>query len=174
MFGDVSGTFVVADVSPAIQRRIAERQAESVSLKDASLRRVQSGQVRDLSGFDKARRHRAPTYVNSTSRSWVAELATGDLEADVEKVFEKIKNAAVYKRKVLIYDPPAEGSASIRTPDFAFTVTYSQSEDNPSEFEVTQELTRLSDPETLEADWFNDVFRRVFNEAVVEFSGPLT
>lgn len=173
MFGDVSGTFVVADVSPVIQRRIAEKEAESVSLKDASLRRIQVGQVRDLSGFDKARGHRPPTYVNSTSRSWVAGLAEGDIEADMDKVFEMIKNAAVYKRKDLVYDPPSDGSASIRTPDFAFSITYSQNEEDPSQYEVIQELTRLSNPETLDSDWFNDVFRSVFNEAVVEFSGPL-
>lgn len=173
MFGDVSGTFIIADVSPVIQRRIAQKQAEAVSLKDTSLRRIQGGQVRDLSGFNKTRGHKPPTYVNNTTRGWVAEIAAGDIEADIEKVFEKIKSAEVYKRKELIYDPPADGSATIRTPDFAFTVTYSQNERDPSEFEVVQELTRLSNTETLESDWFNDAFRRVFNEAVIEFSGPL-
>ena len=173
MVGDVSGTFVGADVGPLLQRRIAERQAEAVSLREASLRRIQSGQVRDLSGFNKARGHRPPTLVNSTSRSWVAGLAEGDIEAEMNEIFEKIRKAAGYKRKELIYDSPADGSASIRTPDFAFTINYSQCENDPSEYEVVQELTRLSNPETLESDWFNDVFKRVFNEAVVEFSGPL-
>jgi len=38
---------------------------------------------------------------------------------------------------------------------------------------VVQELARFSNPDLLEAEWFNDIFRGVFNEAVMKFSGPL-
>lgn len=157
MFGDVSGTFVVAHLGALLERQAAERRAEAVGLKDSTLRRLQSGPVSELSGFDKARNHRPPTNVNGTTQGWVAGLAQGDLEVEMGKYFQKIRDAKVYRRKELQYDSPADGGAAIRTPDFASSITYSQSEENPSEYEVVQELTRLDNPELLDEDWFNEL-----------------
>jgi hypothetical protein len=173
MFGDVSGTFVVADLGALLARLAAERKAEAVGLKDSTLRRLQTGPVSELSGFDKARNHKPPTHVSRTTQGWVARLAHGDLEIEMGKYFQKIRDAKVYKRKELQYDPPTDGGAAIRTPDFAFSITYSQSEEDPSEYEVVQELTRLDNPDLLDEEWFNELFRRTFDEAVIEFSGQL-
>lgn len=173
MFGDVSGSFAVADLSALLARRAAERKTNAVGLKDSILRSFETGSVRELSGFDKGKGHKPSTYYNRTSETWVAGLATGDLKEEMENYYQKILEAGIYKRKHIQYDPPADGGAAIRTSDFAFSITYSQSKDNPAEYDVVRELTRLNNPEILDEDWFNSLFQDVFDEVVVEFSGPL-
>lgn len=173
MFGDASGTFVVANLRPVMERLAAERRANAVGVKDATLRRLQTGDVKDLSGFNKAKGHKPPAYYTRTTQSWVAGLAEGDLAQEMEAYFQKIQSEKIYKRRELEYDPPADGGAAIRTPDFAFSITYSQSESDPTEYHIVRELSRLNNPDILVEGWFNDLFRRVFNEGVLEFSGPL-
>ena len=132
MFGDVSGSFIVADLQKVLDRIDVERRANAIDLKDSTLRRLQVGAVSDLSGFNKAKRHTVPKFQNNTTRSWVAGLAGGNLEAEMGEYFEKIRKAGIYKRRELIYDGPSDGGAAIRTPDFAFSMTYSQSEEDPA------------------------------------------
>jgi len=173
MFGDVSGTFAVADLSALLIRRAAEEKAQTVGLKDSILRHLGMGRVRELSGFDKGRGHKPPTYFNRTSESWVAGLAEGDLKDEMDKYYQKIRDTGIYKRKELEYDPPTDGGAAVRTPDFAFSIRYSQSEKDPAEYLVVRELSRLNNPALLNEAWFNNLFRSVFTEAVIQFSAPL-
>ena len=171
MYGDFSGTFVIADLSCLLAKHEAERELEAVGLKHSTLRAVREGSVKDLSGFNKAKGHSAPKFYSATTRNWVAKLAEGDLKDEMEKYFQAVRRTKLYNSETLEYDPPTEGGAAIRTPDFEFTVSFSQKEDDPSEYEVTRELTRLNNPDLLEAEWFNDLFKRVFDEAVFEFAG---
>jgi len=173
MFGDVSGSFAVADLSALLTLRAAERKANAAGLKDSILRSFVTGSVRELSGFDKGKGHKPSSYYNRTSETWVAGLATGDLKGEMENYYQKIREAGIYKRKHIEYDPPADGGAAIRTADFAFSITYSQSRDDPAEYEVVRELTRLTNPEIFDEEWFNNLFQDVFDEVVVEFSSPL-
>jgi hypothetical protein len=171
MYGDVTGTFVVANLSQVLATIEAERKAQASGLKHSTLRASQEGRIRDLDGFNKAKGHTAPKYQSSSSRSWVGRLAEGDLKTELDGFFETIRKSRAYKSKDLKYDSPEGGSGGIRTPDFEFSITYSQSEDDPSEFEVVRELTRLNDPALLDQVWFNEMFRNVFDEAYFELDG---
>ena len=151
----------------------SERKAQASGLKHSTLRASQEGRVQDLDGFNKAKGHTAPKYQSSSSRSWVERLAEGDLKTELDVFFKAIRMSRAYKSKDLKYDSPEGGSGGIRTPDFKFSITYSQSEDDPSEFEVVRELTRLNDPALLDQDWFNEMFRNVFDEAHFELDGHI-
>ena len=173
MFGDSSGTFVVADLSALLAKRQAEEEAQSIELKHTSLRGVKEGAVKNLSGFEKSRGHTPPKFYSDKTQSWVADLAESDIKKEMESYHTSIQAKRLYKRKELIYDEPTEGSAAIRTPDFEFTITYSQKADNPAEYRVIRELTRLDKPSLLAEDWFNNLFRRDFDEAVLEFTDSI-
>ncbi len=173
MYGDVSGTFVIADLTSVLTKREAERSLRTSGLKHITLRGIESGSVRNLSGFDKAKRHTVPTTHSSSTRSWIPTLAEDELKEEMEEFFAIIRKTRRYKNKDLVYDPPSGGGASIRTPEFHFSSSYSQSETDPAEYRRVQELVRLNEPALLEEEWFNNMFRGTFNTAVFEFSSSL-
>jgi hypothetical protein len=173
MYGDASGTFVIADLSILLAKLEAERKLQAVGLKHSTLRAIHEGSVKELSGFNKAMGHSVPKFYSATTSNWVAKIAQADLKEEIEEYFQDVRRTKIYSSKNLEYDPPTGGCAAIRTPDFEFTVSFSQKEDTPSEYEVTRELTRLNNPEILEEDWFNNVFQGVFDEAVFEFASRI-
>lgn len=162
---------MIADLSALLAKAAAQAQAASLSLKHITLRRTATDSIKRLSGFRGG--HKVPDYRSQRTEEWVSELAEGDLRDEIETFFEGVKNSGVYKSRDIKYDSPANGGASIRTPDFEFSISYSQSEQYPGQYEVRYELLRLNTPEILDTDWFNNLFRRVFDEAVFEFSGKV-
>lgn len=173
MFGDATGTFVVADLSGLLARIVAEREAQAGGLKNSTLRATEEGEVRHLAGFNKAKGHTSPKFQSDSSRSWVERLAEGDIATELEKVFENLKKSKYYKNKDIEYDEAHSGVGGIRTPDFEFSVSYAQSEDDPGQYIAVRELTRLDSPEILDEKWFNETFRGVFDEAVFELNGSI-
>lgn len=173
MFGDISGTFVIADLSDLLDKLEADQKIQALGLKRTTLRSLEDGPISSLAGFNKAKGHSAPKFISTASRTWVADLAEGDLKGELEKCFQAVRKTKIYRNQNLVYDPPRDGGAALRTPDFEFSVGYSQSEEDPTQYKVVRELTRLNNPAILDADWFNSVFTRVFDEAVFEFTGRI-
>jgi hypothetical protein len=174
MYGDVSGTFVIADLAAVLAKAQAEMKLQTLGLKHTTLRGTEYGRVSGLSGFIKEKGHKAPKFHSKSTRSWIPNIANEDLRSEMAKFFEGVQRSGLYDNQSLKYDPPAEGGAAIRTPDFEFTISYSQSDGDPAEYVVTRELTRLNTPSLIESDWFNELFDDVFEEAVFEFSGSLS
>lgn len=173
MYGDVSGTFVVADLSAVIAKIKVDRQVQTLGLKRTTLRGIAFGPVNDLSGFDRKRKHTVPDYYSDRSRSWVPSLAKEELTEEIDQFFEGVRQTELYENESLEYDAPSDGSAAIRTPDFHFYISYAQSETDPGEFTVTRELLRIQNPSLLNEDWFNELFDGTFDEAVFQFKGKL-
>jgi len=173
MYGDVSGTFVIADLTSLLAKAEADLKITTLGLKHTTLRGSNSGSVKELSGFIKSKGHTIPKYHSSSTRNWIPNLAEGDLKIEMDRYFAAVLRTKLYDNQSLKYDAPAEGGAAIRTPDFEFSITYSQSEEDPGEYEVVRELIRLNAPALLEEEWFNNLFDDVFDEAVFEFAGKI-
>lgn len=169
MYGDVSGTFVVADLSSVLAKAKVDSQLTTFGLKYTTLRGSESNSIRRLNGFNK-KLHNVPNSHSKATQNWIPQIAEGDLTSEMEQYFQTIQKTKLYDNKSLQYDAPAEGSSAIRTPDFEFSITYSQSNDDPGKYEVVRELLRLNTPALLAEDWFNDLFDKVFDEAVFEFN----
>jgi len=174
VYGDSSGTFVVADLSALVARKEAELNLQAVGLKNSVLRSIEEDRIDRLDGFNKARGHRLPKHKNATTEKWVAKISEGDISKEMEDYFRRIQQGNHYSSGDLEYDEPVDGGAAIRTPDFEFTVFYQQSGKDPLKYEVTRELTRLNSPGILAEKWFNDLFEGVFDEAVFEFDGTVS
>lgn len=172
MYGDLSNTFVVADLHELLQRKNAELALRRSGLKDFTFQSSEQGPVRALGGFLKEKGHKAPKFVSRTTQTWVAKIATDDITAELKTVFDTIRGSRAYKSRDIEYDEPVEGSGAVRTPDFEFVVTYEQSSEDPASYIVTRQLNRLSEPNLVAEDWFNDVFS-MFDEVVLQLSAPV-
>ena len=84
--------------------------------------------IRSLSGFSKARRHTVPSEVNDATENFVRGIATEEIKADLTAKFDEIRKGFGYKRKEIEGYEPEDGSASIDTIDFTYSVTVKQDE----------------------------------------------
>ena len=159
MYGDLSGTFVVADLKELLDKKNAELELRQSGFKDFIFRGTRSGAVNELAGFEKARGHRAPKFVSRRTQEWVAGLAARDIEEELTNVFGAVRKCGLQNSSIR-YDEATEGSGAIRTTDFEFVVTYKQSDEESGAYDVIRELNRLSNPRLIEERWFNDIFRR--------------
>ncbi|MBX9584464.1 MAG: hypothetical protein K2X87_29535, partial [Gemmataceae bacterium] len=112
LFGEAHAGAVVADLAgligpggdlldPARMRRVVFR-AES------------PGRVKDLAGFRKT--HTLPERANDWARKYVNRIAQPDIKADLDNVFDAVREQFGYKRKDLDVSAERDGLGFIRTP----------------------------------------------------------
>lgn len=169
LFGEEKGLMVVADLAavlgpggnvldPARMKRVVFR-AESV------------GKVKDLGGFRKS--HSLPDRANDWARKYVNRVALPDIKADLDNMFEAVREQFGFKRKDLDVSAERDGLGFIRTPDFEYTVTVSVNPEDPAEVIWRREVGRLADPGLVRSEGFAAVFGTVLNRLVFEFAVPV-
>lgn len=169
LFGEANAGVVVADLSaligpggdlldPARMRRVVFR-AES------------PGRVKELAGFHKS--HSVPDRANDWARKYVNRIAQPDIKADLDNVFDAVREQFGYKRKDLDVSAERDGLGFVRTPDFEYTVTVAVDPDDPSQVVWRREVGRLRDPEFVRSEGFAAVFGSMFDRLVFEFAVPV-
>ena len=147
---------VIADLGPAIARRKTARAPAPIAFKDLIFVSHQRAPIKHLSGFVKGR-HSVAKIPRDKARSVVADLARDELKSDIDGLQETIRKEMGYRRKEIEVCPVEDGYASIRTPDFQYTISVGLGDD-PSEALFTRELSDIRHPDVLGDPRFGRVF----------------
>lgn len=140
-------------------------------LKRVVFRADRAGRVKDLGGFRKS--HTVPDRANDWARKYVARAAAPDIKADLDNVFDAVREQFSYKRKDVDVSAERDGFGFIRTPDFEYTVSVSVNPDEPSDVVWRREIGRLSDPAFVRSEGYVNIFAPLFDKLVFEFSDPV-
>ncbi|MBA2227329.1 MAG: hypothetical protein WHU94_07090 [Thermogemmata sp.] len=130
-----------------------------------------AGRLKDLSGFRKS--YTVPERANESARKFVQRIGHSDLKADLDQMYERIREQFGYKRKEMEAVCETTGSGTIRTPDFEYTVLLELDESNPSQVIWRREVGQLSSVELVRQAAFRQVFGAVLDRLVFEFREPL-
>ena len=147
---------VIADLGPAIARRKTTRTPPPNAFKDLIFVSHQRAPIKLLSGFVKGR-HSVSKIPRDKARSVVADLARDELKSDIDSLQELIRKEMGYRRKEIEVCPVEDGYASIRTPDFQYTISVGPGDDS-SEARFTRELSDIRHPDVLGDPRFGRVF----------------
>jgi hypothetical protein len=140
-------------------------------MKRVVFRSETPGKIKDLGGYRKT--HTLPERANEWARKYVARVAATDIKADLDNVFDMVREQFGYKRKDLDVSAERDGMGFIRTPDFEYTVSVAVNPDEPTEAVWRREVGRLSGPEFVRSDGFKAVFGGLFDRLVFEFAIPV-
>lgn len=168
-FGGQSGDFVVADVGGLLAARQTPPAFEMSQLKRVFFRNEEVGAVKALSGFKKGVHH-VPKDVSAYGARFIANISESEIAADLEQVYQSVKDAFGYKRRELERQGPNEGVGSVETPAFTYTVGISQNPDGPDSYVLRREITDIKDQDVVFSDEFNDVFDGMFDTLEFEFA----
>ncbi len=164
--GPSSGEFLLADLADVLASHSAAGKPSAENVLHVTLLREQVESIRSLAGFKKT--DKLPNAVNSYARSLVAELGSGPIAEDVNEVRDALRKHFSFKRKDLDSAAPGDGTGSILTPYFVYSVTVTLNPANPAEIIWRRQITDIKEPEQVLSPAFESVFPKTFS--TVEFT----
>ncbi|MBX9677743.1 MAG: caspase family protein [Gemmataceae bacterium] len=164
-YGAVGSSVLIADMQPILDQRKAAERFSVDQLMTVSLRLEKTMSVRSLSGY--AKHHKIPTARTPYAEIFVANLATNDIEDDLNAAFGKLRDAFGFGRKDMKVKRGDSGG-SIITPFFDYDVSISINADDPSEVVWRRQVAHIRDPQQVMADEFDSAFKGIFD--TLEFS----
>ncbi len=169
-YGAASGDFLIADIGPILAKRKVAADPTRKQLKYVRLLNDEKLPVRRLSGFSKG--HFVPDRVTVATESFVSKIAEKDVEAEIEQVNQRLKDAFKFKRRDIAASVNG-GSGSIVTPFFDYEVTVTLNPDAPSEALFRRQIINIREPDQVFCDDFDDVFKGKFDRLEFGTGQPL-
>jgi uncharacterized protein YajQ (UPF0234 family) len=120
--------------------------------------------LKNLSGWKKG--DRLPDRVSDFSQSLVAKCAADELKNDLDEVYDKLKAAFSFSRRELQAAEPHDGTGTIMTPHFSYSVTVTHNHDDLDGALWTRSVDSIKTPAQISSKAFAAVFDDVFNTLV--------
>ena len=161
----------LADLAELLSSRSGGGLLDAERLKRITFRSSTRGRVKDLAGFRKS--FRMPETASPSSKRFIAKCAQDDLRADLDKLYDRVRETMGSKRKDVETELSTDGTGHLRTPDFEYSITVELDATDPSCFDWMRELGRFSDAEFIRGPAFAALFGSTFDELHFEFATPV-
>jgi hypothetical protein len=125
-------------------------------------------QLKSLSGWTKS--HRIPDQANDRAQEFVASISTSELKQDLDSIYDSLKQAFGFKRRDLSVAEPADGTGTITTPHFSYSVSVALNPADTAEVIWTKTVDNIQSPGEVVSEAFAEVFDNVFR--TLQFSLP--
>lgn len=165
---DASNEFLIREL-PAPQEDV-DASTEIPKLKldfgKASFRRTGVLPVNRADGFTK--KHFVPDVVNATSNAFIQRVFEGDVEEDIQTVYNNAKDILSLRRRDI--SAGISNGGSVECAAFRYAVDVQQDSDNPRQALITRTLT-IRVPRAKLPENFDDIFPTQINEIVIPILG---
>ena len=162
-----SNTFAIPLALPPATPENATLSQIGLQITDAYLESTETGQIKDLSGFNK-RRHWVPEDYNEHTDAWVGQLLEETVAEDVQEIYSTSKQVLNLRRKDTSREANSEGG-SVDTPAFRYSIEPGQSPQDPVEYVIVRRLV-LRDHWTALRETIEQIFGDAFDLLVIEFN----
>ena len=95
------------------------------------------------------------------------------MSKDLERVFQKLRQAFRYKRAEMQLATPEAGCGCIETPDFIYNVVVKLVPENTSVVVWARSVIGIANPEQVVSDGFAEVFDNMFDRIEFAFPEPI-
>ncbi len=170
LYGDQNAGAVLIDLAPLLGSGNATL-LDPERLKRVVFRTESGGRVKELAGFRKS--FQLPEIATPSARKFIAKCATDDLREDLNRLYESAREHLGYKRKDIDTAIDAEGTGTLRTPDFEYTIRLTLDKNDPTQVTWRREVGAFSDPGFLRGPGFKSLFGNLFDQLVFEFDQPV-
>lgn len=165
--GTNSNDFLLADLSNLFAKRKAAAHLDDDQVKRVAFVCRQTTDIRSLSGFNK-KTHKLPDGVTGATESFIAKIAATEIETDLLKLIGALRQQFRFKRLELNVALPGDGTGTIITPHFTYSLSVSLNPENTSEVIWLRQVSEIKEPDRVLSNEFASIFDRMFD--TVEFS----
>lgn len=168
LFHSANSEFLLADLRDLLEGENGANSASPDQVVRMTLVRERVSGVKQLSGFKS--NHRLPSDCSASSQSFIRNIANDDVRNELNAMLASLRRAFGFKRIDLQSDFTSDGSASIITPYFNYTLDIALSEEDVTEVLWRQEVNAIKELNEILSDEFEQVFGKTFD--TIEFSMP--
>ena len=165
-FGSSTGESLIFDFKKIFEERDLKLRSGLGDLSRAVFRGTTTGSVKSLPGFAKG--NRIPTYVNESTRSFVARIGDQLVVDTTEQLYASARRHFSYSSKEAEVEHSTSNS-TLKTKDFVVDISLEINEDDSSQYVMKIKLSELTKPEIAASTKFSSVFDCEFN--LVTFEG---
>jgi hypothetical protein len=138
-------------------------------IRNISFMSERSSSVKSLTGFKKG--NAIPDRATIGAQTFIAQIAREQISDDLKEYFTALKSAFKFKRADICVTDENDGTGTIITPYFNYSVSVQQDAENPSQVIWHRHVDAIKEPEQVFSPRFATVFERVFD--TVEFTMTL-
>jgi hypothetical protein len=124
--------------------------------------------LRRLSGWKKG--SRIPDRYSDVTGQFATSLAGNELRDDLDHIYGRLKDAFGFRRRDLDASEPMDGTGTINTPYFNYSITVALNPDDLGEVIWTRSVDAIKNAAEIRSSAFASVFDGVFD--TLEFSLP--
>lgn len=169
MAGASGGQFRLADLTTIVAQPQETADSYAGQIGSVTLLGQQSQSVRSLSGFNK-KTHKVPDRVSDATASFVARIASEEIEQDIHRTFAALRSAFKFKRADLDVTNRGDGTATIITPYFNYSIAVELDREQTSKVVFRRTVDAIKEPAFIFSAAFAEVFANVFD--TVELDMP--
>ena len=165
--------FIVADLTKIFAEKEVKLKADGIRFEKATILYQEGDWVRNLPGFEKAKGHKAPKVIDDYHNSWVKKIATELIEEELNEIAEELRTKMKYKRKDVEEPVVEDGAGQLRTIDFDYVLSISQSSSHADRYVLTRSIENFKNTNILADEVFNEVFEGYFDRIEFRFNQKL-
>ena len=166
LYGSQASDVVLMEFAEIFADRKATSNPYSGLIRSVAFWAHESSNVKGLSGFKKG--YAIPDRVNISSQTFVAKLAQEQVSQDIDSIFKQLKSAFKFKRTEIRVTDQGDGTGTIITPYFNYSIGVGQDAENPAKVVWHRTIDSIKDSEQVFSDAFASLFEGVFT--TVEFT----
>lgn len=147
----------------------ADAALAGISLRNNSefLEGTETGEIRHLPAFSRAKKHTVPTEASDSAEAWCQRLLSDRVAEELQELYEAARTALNARRKD-VRKADDEGSGDLDTAAFRYSVETGQNPDDPAEYIIRRRL-ELRDGWDVHRAAIEEIFGNEFDRLVVEF-----
>lgn len=168
MYGATRSDVDLADLRDLLEERRAQADSSVNLLTGMSFTMVDAEGLKSLSGWKTG--NRIPDRYSGSAQAFVASCAADELKGDLDTAYSKLKRAFGFTRRELQAADPEDGTGTIITPHFNYSVTVALNPDELDEVLWTRTVDSIKTPAQVASPAFAEVFDGVFD--TLEFLLP--
>jgi hypothetical protein len=147
----------------------ADAALAGISLRNNGefLEGTETGQIRQLPGFSRAKKHTVPTEASGSAEAWCQRLLTDRVAEELQELYEAARKA-LNARKKDVRKADDAGGGDLDTAAFRYSIETGQNPDDPAEYIIRRRL-ELRDGWDAHRAAIDEIFGNEFDRLVVEF-----
>ena len=170
-FGRSGQSPVIAEISPQILEQQARRRLESIPWRRLVFRTESQRRLKDLRDWRK--QYQRPGHAGPSTRRFASRIARSDIAAALNDWMNTTRKRFGYRRCELTIVVGDDGTGSLRSPDFEYSILVNPDPHDPTRIVWLEELGGFQEPDFFRNPGFMEVFGSNFDQLQIEFASPL-
>lgn len=165
--GPKNSQLPLLDMTDLLAQADAAADPSTGQVRNVTLLARRSTRIQSLAGFQR-KSHTKPTRADNAAEAFIAKISQEEIDADMNQVFQSLRRQFKFKRADMNVSNQGDGTATIITPYFNYSISVQLDGDDPSRVVWLRMVDAIKEPDKIFGDPFAAIFANVFDTVSFE------